>query len=485
MVKPLKICNSVVRNHSGGFGHGRFAFILALAAGLATAHPLSAELPENTAITSHSGQFTVQSVHRQYEDPGNVFRQPVAGGWVYVIKPPMTPQSDDVAQAVDPALLVISCERIKEAILVELNLPDRWQGRIDLNINKSLAENAEPMLRMKLAPEGWRYDLEVPALIKPDHLSQTLVSVLLLEMANRNATTDTTEIPYWLVQGMTAEIHANEPTLLLRPYVSPTGTMLLDDLKPILLQISSQRPNQDPRILARLQRMGSRPLLTFEELSWPTKEQISGGDQEFYQACAHLFLYQLLQLNQGRASLCRFLELLPAHMNWQISFLEAYPSQFTQLRDVEKWWGLARVQRAGQSATRWSADESALHIRELLDVPVQVRATSTDMPRSDKTTLQEIILKWDPPTQTPALQKAIADLATLKSKVTPEFLPLLDRYCRVIESFLKENSPQTLAWMRLDSAPRRAREAAASQLTEADKQLTAMQLRLAASQLVK
>jgi hypothetical protein len=192
-----------------------------------------------------------------------------------------------------------------------------------------------------------------------------------------------------------------------------------------------------------------------------------------------LFLYRLLEREDGRASLRRFLELLPSHANWQLSFLEAY--QFAQLRDVEKWWGLTRMEHPGLNAVRWSADQSEQHIREILDVPVQVRSSRDALPSAGKTTLQEIILKWDPATQTNALQKVVGDLVALRPKVTPEFVPVVDRYTRIVEGFLRENSPATLAWMRMDSAPRRSREAAAGQLAEADKQLTELRLRLAAA----
>ena len=456
--------------------------ILAVSIGLAVAAQVSAEPLLNTAIRSHTGQFTVQSVRRQYVKPnGQPFRASMAGGWAFMVMPPSAPHADEAAQKIDPGLLVASCERIKEAILRELSLPDRWRDQVDLNLNSSLAEDADPALRIVPAPMGFRYELELPASMRPRHLSRAIVSVTLLEMANRSATSEPTEIPFWLVEGMMAQVQANDSTLLLRPNLTTVSTMLLEyQKKPLLLLLSSRRLIQDPRFIAQLRRLGSRTPLTFQELSWPTKEQIAGSDEEFYQACAHLFLYELLQMNDGRISLCRFLELLPSHLNWQISFLEAYPARFDQLRDVEKWWGLALMQGAGYSAARWSVEESVRRFQETLEIPTLVRLSSAEMPDTGKTTLQEVILRWDAANQTAMLQRAYSDLVTLRSRLAPEFLPLADRYCRVIEGFLRENSPNALAWMRVDSAPRQSREAAARQLTQADRQLDEMRTRLAA-----
>ena len=457
--------------------------ILAVIIGLAVAAQVSAETPLNTAVRSHTGQFTAQSVRQQYVKPnGQPFRASMAGGWAFMIMPSATQQADEAAQKIDPALLVASCERIKEAILRELRLLDRWRGQVDLNINSSLAEDAEPALRIDPVPMGFRYELYLPAFMKPRHLARTIVSVALLEMANRSATIESTQIPFWLVEGMMAQVQANDSTVLLRPNLTTVSTMLFEDQKmPLLLLLSNRRLIQSPRFIAKLQQLRYRAPLTFQELSWPTKEQIGGGDEEFYQASAHLFLYQLLQMNDGRVSLCRFLELLPSHLNWQISFLEAYSSQFAQLRDVEKWWELARMGGAGYNIAHWSTEESGRRFQETLEIPTLIRSTSAEMPDTGKASLQEVILRWDTANQTSALQKARTDLATLRLRLAPEFQPLVDRYCRVIEGFLRENSPNALAWMRVDSAPRRSREAAARQLTEADKQLDELRTHLAAA----
>lgn len=434
----------------------------------------------DTSIRSHSGQFTVQSVPRPSLTNSVPKRVSVAGGWAFVVMPPAAPTSDELEQTLDPALLVTSCERIKFAVLTELQIPDRWRGRIDLNINRSLARDSEPILRIAQAPGGWRYELELPVAIKPRHLSRTLVTVVLLELANRTASAESTQLPFWLVEGMMAQIRANDYTLLLRPNISTMNSMLLDDQKtPLFMLAASHRSILDPQISARLQRLGSRNPLTFQELSWPTHDQVAGNDEEHYQASAHLFLYKLFKLNEGRAALCRFLELLPAHLNWQVSFLEAYSSEFKQLRDIEKWWTLTRVDAPGSNATRWSALDSAKRFLEILEIPVQVRSKADEIPGAGRTTLQEVILRWDAATQFPALQKVSADLVTLRPRVSPEFLPLVDRYSRIIETFLKENSPEALAWMRANGAPKRARESTARQLADADKQLADLQSQLA------
>src|ERR1017187_8485524 len=42
---------------------------------------------------------------------------------------PSAPAAEGQETTLDPALVVISCEQIKQSLLRDLGLPDRWQGR--------------------------------------------------------------------------------------------------------------------------------------------------------------------------------------------------------------------------------------------------------------------------------------------------------------------------------------------------------------------
>src|SRR6185295_14162134 len=63
--------------------------------------------------------------------------------------------------------------------------------------------------------------------------------------------------------------------------------------------------------------------LTFQELSWPTEEQLSGNAAGVYNSSAQLFLSQLLRVKNGPGSLQAMLGKLPDFLNWQLAFMDA------------------------------------------------------------------------------------------------------------------------------------------------------------------
>lgn len=416
---------------------------------------------------SRSGQFTARNLRPQYnnflqKEPTQV---PMAGGWAFML-PPEAPTSSDAPQKLDPALLVISCERLKSAVLTELNLADQWRGRINLTINSLLREDSEPRLTAIHALDGWIYEMEVPPSIKPRHLSRALVNVILLEIANRSAGSESTQIPLWLVEGLTSQVQGDDGTMVLRSKQRfATEQRVTDQMNLIRKHLQQQSP------------------MTFEELSWPEASQIKGAGSPQYLECAQLFVYELVRLKDGRECLCQFLNGLPRYLNWQLAFLTAYKEHFQQLRDVEKWWGMTCLNAATQYPTvRLSAKESWLKLQEALDIPVQVHLNSDQLPSQASVRLQDVIQQWDPEVRTVTLERTVARLLSMKPRIDPELTAILDAYCITLNTYLNKRPKGWMKWMQADNSSQHTKNATCRQLQDLDTRREALRARIKAPQ---
>jgi hypothetical protein len=310
----------------------------------------------------------------------------------------------------------------------------------------------------------------------PQRLANTLVQVILLEIANRSATTEPAPIPQWLIEGMAAQIQAADPTVLIQPFRRTDGTRLVAELVKPLLLIDPRQLARDPRLQAKSQRIRSKPVFTFEELSWPNKELSNDPvHTEMFQASAHLFVYQLLNLENGRRNLSRFLATLPNHLNWQISFLESFSDQFYQLRDVEKWWGLISCQPGNIGFVRWTPAQSAEYIRDALLVPTQKWNAQKNVSETRGATLQDVILSWSVEAQIPAIRKAWMNLLMLRPRLDPAFVPLVDQYCLTLQKYLQKHAPEKRSWLRSKNISTRARNSEIRQMAQLDAKLATLQ----------
>jgi len=378
---------------------------------------------------SFSGQFTARRLQRAglLPAPAKAIQTPVAGSWAYLLPSSATPalgNSDEVT--LEPAMLVVSCERLKGLLLDRLGLVDRWQGRIDLTINPSLAEKKGPQLTAVQRPQGWTYELELPRSVQEEILMRSLIQTLLLEIANRQAGVQSAEIPLWLVEGISADLQANNfPTFILQP-----GQSWSSDV------VWNKGSASVPLELVR------HPALTFQQLSWPQASDLTAEGLPLYRSCAQLFLEELLRLNDGGACLRSMIRQLPERWNWQTAFLRAFHSHFEQLLDVEKWWSLSYVEFVkGCKVQTWSAADSRKKLQSSLDVPVAVRFGADQMPVGAKITLQEAIRQWPPPEAHDAVRRAIGGLRFLAPRAAPEWRPLVELYLKTLLDYL--NACQT------------------------------------------
>jgi hypothetical protein len=373
----------------------------------------------------------------------------------------------------DPSLLVVSCERIRQALTRELGLTSPWQGRIHVFLQPVMGEDDAVTVAVEQFRDGWGYRLHLPEVIERRRLMRALVEVLLLEMANRHSSGRSPELPAWLAVGLAEQLLASAGTeLLFAPPHLRAGALTLS---PRSVTTRSSDPLAAARALLR-----ERAPLTLQELSWPTEQDFTGDTAAGYRASAQLFVAELLRLRNGPACFRALLQELPRHYNWQTAFLKAFQQHFQRLLDVEKWWAVQVVYSSGRDqAHTWSAAESWRKLDAALRVPAQVRAATNALPTGTADVpLQTVIAEWDFVRQTTALRTRIQQLNLLRQRVAPELLPLTDAYRRVLATHLeqRDKAGMVLAQGRVARpAHRRLAQDTVRQLNELDAQFALFQ----------
>ena len=409
--KPLRSASAFAeKERTAGAARGAWRGIrLGLAWFGLAATSLSAALPTSGIITAHSqgsAQFVAHGARPQ-----------ISGA------PLAQAQEGRVVLRLDPPLLVVTCERIKEALLHELDCPDRWRGQIEMNIRFTLNTNQPIVITSAVYADGWRGRMEIPDEVDAEKLVRAVVQVLLLEMANRNPGEGLTEIPLWLTEGMT-RLLLDSAGPALAP--QPNTLMVRYELK------------TDPIDAARA-RLQNRWPLTFNELSLPAPEQLTGAGRRLYENSAELFVAELLRTPNGQAKLTGMLALLPRCFNWQTAFFQAYRPQFRNPLEVEKWWALRLLNDSGRQKWRgWPPVLTSETLAEILTVPAQVRHTSAHLPLPSKVSLQTLVERWSFSVQKPILQAKISQLAALRMNAAPQLVPLVDRYRTALDTYLQQ-----------------------------------------------
>lgn len=365
---------------------------------------LSAQ-PANQFITasSYSGQFVAREIRgvKLWAPSPQEMRVPIAGSLAFLIREPRSPssgQSDEVPLAAET--IGVSCERIKQLFLLELGLKDEWRGRIDILINPARPEERDPLLTGIYHPDGWNYELELPKTIKSRILVRAVVQALLTELVHRNAGSESAEVPFWLVEGLSAHLQAyNLPTYIIRPNVQSAGYENLRIEGPAALRAGLRQ----------------HAPLTFQQLSWPEQLNVVGQGEAVFCDSSQLLVESLLHLNDGHVCLRHMLADMHNHLNWQTAFLLAFRSHFTRLIDVEKWWDLNCVTFTSADLPEPMTEEKCWQkLQAALDVPVEVRFAPSRPGTPARLTLQEVIQQWSAADALPALQRTIRDLEGLQ-----------------------------------------------------------------------
>lgn len=407
--------------------------VLLLMLTVVCAHAQSTRVAGGASAISHSGQFVIYSA---------------APGAFATATPEFATNSPVVH--LEATLLAVSCERIKQALLNTLNVPDQWRGKISISLQPFHSADEDIVVTSQQFTDGWNYRVDLPDVIEPTRLVRALTQVLLLEIANRNARDQSATLPLWLAEGMPPLLMAASDTdLVIRSVTSAPGN-----------QMSSRSITRDSRPVSPLkqarEQLGRRAPLTLEELDRPPADGEAAG---IYQSSATVFIHELLQLKNGGPCLASMLPELPWDPDWRVGFLKAFRAHFKREVDLAKWWSLQSAFIAGRTpAKTWSRAESLAKLEEILRCPLQVQTSTNDEPFQTDVPLQSIIRRWEPPQQSRMLREKINLLEALRLRTATDLAGLIEQYRRVLEAHLRtmggEDSEQPAA--RRDTAGHRA-----------------------------
>jgi hypothetical protein len=333
----------------------------------------------------------------------------------------------------EPPLLAISCERIKQALWQELGEKPAWKGQIHLYLRPARSA-ADPILvdADKMA-NGWTFRVFLPDALTEQRFVDAIVQALLYEIANRGADSRSADVPAWLVQGFSAQLQrSSQSSLLIAPPSSTENGLALS-------RINFDQQKFAPLAHAR-QVLRDRPPLTFAQLSFPAPNQFSGEAWEIYRASAQLFVSQLLQLKGGRAAMHTMISRLAQRYNWQLALVDAFSNYFQRPLDIEKWWALQLASVAGRDLDQlWTPGESWKKLDEVLHSAVEVRTNPGELPLRSTATLQTIIRETGALDQARVLPAKVQELFALRIRASQDLAALVDDYRAVLQRYLQQH----------------------------------------------
>ena len=370
----------------------------------------------------------------------------------------------------DPALTAVSCERIKQAIFMELGGLESWRlsneqlGTIYVVLHPT--RNQAAVITPAPAKKTFSYRVDLPNDVEAAQFVEAITQVVLLEFVNRRSMEQVTQIPLWLVKGVSAQVQVVAlDALVLEPNKSQGF-----GASSMIASVNGDRriePISDVR-----QALKNCNPLSFDELCWPGK--LSAERAKYFEKSAQLFLYELLRIQNGKSCLMKMLAEMPNNPNWQIAFLHAFSPHFKGMVDVEKWWSLILVNITGRDPSKiWLSDQSVEHIDAILKITVQTRDA---VPGGSDSSLQEIISKWEPARQKPVLLKILGQLRALRTRIQPEAVALADEYCSALDYCLKNGQKDPIFVLRPFSRTNAAtvRQLTCARLDELDEERSAL-----------
>lgn len=367
----------------------------------------------------------------------------------------------------DPRLLPVTCERVKRRLLLDLRLSDGWRGQIRVFLDPTLSPSAETSLVATRFVDGWRYQLQIPAVISAERLLHSLVHVILQERVDRDRRGDGARVPSWLVSGFVGRFLPEVESLVVEADQS----------------VSRSRVRRNPLtdVLSRLN-AGDRGILTFSELSLPAANRLSDAEFKHFRDCSQLLLTELLEMPRGVGAMQEFLRSQSKFLNWQTAFFEAFSGIFRTPLDVEKWWAIQTAYHRGKSAES-SARNSLRKLDELLELNVGPTADS----RTERSTVSPtipiptLIRDWPFDRQTPVLRQILERLNLIRVTADARVRPLLENYHSTLTKYLADRSTAGQLNVRKGQpivSPRVVGDAAARRLEDLDRQREAIRLQI-------
>ena len=379
--------------------------------------------------------------------------------------PPALPASsrDKGFFDLEPTFLAVSCERVKGALNSELGTQIQWQGKINLTISPIRNSSEDYAINVDRFRNAWRYQVNLPQRVEQTMYVRTVVQALLLELANRQASERSAEVPFWLVEGLTQKLlNSRQKELILE---SPGFSVRGVKIDPTMFERADHDWLEKARGTLR-----ERPPLTLEELSWPRSEEFNGPNGEAFRCSAQLFVTELLRLKNGRDYLREMIASLGNVYNWQTAFLKAFETQFPSQLALEKWWALQVTYFVGRNPQQlWTSEESFRKLDEVLHTSVAIRRGSGDLPARADVSLQAIIREWDTLRQLTTFRSKLRELELTRVRVSPEFTALADDYLRVVNRYVKQRESTSAIHANLNSMPSGQRKAALEVIQELDR----------------
>lgn len=389
------------------------------------------------------GVFYSQA-HAQVSFPGPNVTRSVSGQFIITgtassrlaATPAIATNADFVR--LEPALLAVSAERIRETLNRELN-PERRglnpvtppRAKIYLVLHQAQSADETVTVISRHSADAWDYQVQLPDVLPRTRFVRALTGVLLLQSANRDTQARSAEVPAWLTDGLSEELLAAEgPKIVLS---SPARMVTGRPDSRTLFTIQGLDPLAGARRVLR----GQTPL-TFAQMSWPGEAQLAGADGGVYRASAQLFVNQLLELPDGPAHLRALLASLPEFYNWQTAFQSAFREYFPRPLDVEKWWAVQVVSfMARDPGPAWTPGVSRDKLNEILRVAVAVRTASNALPAHAEISFQAVLRNFDRSRQAAILQPKLRDLELSQLRMAPQIAVLADGYRQVLTDYLE------------------------------------------------
>ena len=355
----------------------------------------------------------------------------------------------------DAALLAVAAERFKVLLWQQVGLraDSPWRGKIYLVLHPAQSPDDDVTITSRFMLRTWDYQMMLPDILSSARYARGLSAVLLLEIANRDNVDNgrSAEIPAWLLDGLAQQVLDEDGAKLILslPAGSPNGARVSS--------LDQKQHGLDPLASARII-LQSAASLTFDQLSWPTDDQLSGDDGGVYRASAQLFAHDLLQLPRGPEKMRALLDRLPGCLNWQTAFFEVYRNDFSHPLDVEKWWSLRAIDFAAHnSGSALTVVDSDARLASLLQVPVQIRGSSNSLPVHAEISLQSAIRQLNPGQRDEVLSGRLRDLELAQFRLARSYAVLAAGYREVLKDFLGvAEAPRSPGVNPHDSAPKRA-----------------------------
>jgi len=339
----------------------------------------------------------------------------------------------------DPTVLVVSAERIKQTLLQELGAGSPWRGKIFLALYPAETPQQIPVIVSWRTRDSWQYRVELPVITDRELYVRAMVQVLLLELANRGGPERSADIPVWLVEGLSQQLLMSMEIEILLATPHDSGN------RPVVISANISGTRESP--LERAQKnLKSREPLSFEQLSWPLDSQDIGEEGLIYRSSAQIFLTELLQLKDGQACLRAMLAELPNYYNWQLAFLKGFHPHFQHVVDVEKWWALEVVHFNTRDALAqtWGFEESSRKLAQALHATVELHTGTNESPLIAEVPLQRMLREAPRAGQTATLQIKSRQLVMLRCRVAEEFVVLIDNYRQVLDNYLQHEPKRGL-----------------------------------------